>query len=52
MNFGCAVPHSLPLKGDVFSEDLIEIFIDYKTSDGDAIQLRPQPYEFALYKDI
>jgi glutamine synthetase len=40
-------------KGDVFSADLIETFIDYKRkNESDAIRLRPHPYEFALYYDI
>jgi len=37
----------------VFSEDLIETFVDYKRkNEADAIRLRPHPYEFALYYDI
>jgi glutamine synthetase len=45
--------HEFLLKGDVFSEDLIETFIDYKRkNEADAIRLRPHPYEFALYYDI
>ena len=45
--------HQFLLKGDVFSGDLIETFIDYKRkNESDAIRLRPHPYEFALYYDI
>jgi glutamine synthetase len=45
--------HDFLLKGDVFSEDLIETFIDYKRrNEADAIRLRPHPYEFAMYYDI
>jgi glutamine synthetase len=45
--------HDFLLKSDVFSEDLIETFVDYKRrSEADAIRLRPHPYEFALYYDI
>jgi glutamine synthetase len=45
--------HDFLLKGDVFSEELIETFIDYKRkNEADAIRLRPHPYEFALYYDI
>jgi glutamine synthetase len=45
--------HDFLLKGDVFSEDLIETFIEYKRkNEADAIRLRPHPYEFALYYDI
>jgi glutamine synthetase len=45
--------HAFLLKGDVFTEDLIETFIAYKRrQEADAIRLRPHPYEFALYYDI
>jgi glutamine synthetase len=45
--------HDFLLKGDVFSEELIETFIEYKRkNEADAIRLRPHPYEFALYYDI
>lgn len=45
--------HSFLLKGDVFSEELIETYIGYKKkAEADAIRLRPHPYEFALYYDI
>ena len=45
--------HNFMLKGDVFTEELIEAFIDYKRkSEADAVRLRPHPYEFALYYDI
>ena len=45
--------HQFLLRGDVFSEDLLETFIDYKRkNEADAIRLRPHPYEFALYYDI
>ena len=41
------------LKGDVFSEELIETFVSYKRkAEADAVRLRPHPYEFALYYDI
>jgi len=45
--------HMFLLKGDVFSEELIETFIAYKRkNEADAVRLRPHPYEFALYYDI
>src|SRR5262249_35313241 len=45
--------HGFLTKGDVFSEELIETFIDYKRkNEADAIRLRPHPYEFALYYDV
>src|SRR5712691_6558918 len=45
--------HDFLMRGDVFSEELIETFIDYKRkNEADAIRLRPHPYELALYYDI
>jgi glutamine synthetase len=45
--------HEFLLKGDVFSEELLETYIEYKrTNEADAVRLRPHPYEFALYYDI
>ena len=45
--------HGFLLKGDVFSEELLETYISYKKkAEADAIRLRPHPYEFALYYDI
>jgi len=44
--------HDFLLAGDVFTPDLIEIWIDYKrTKEVDAMRLRPHPYEFYLYYD-
>ncbi len=45
--------HTFLLKGDVFTEELLEAYIAYKRrAEADAIRLRPHPYEFALYYDI
>ena len=45
--------HQFLLKGDVFTEELIGTYIQYKrTREVDAIRLRPHPYEFAMYYDI
>ena len=45
--------HDFLLKGDVFTKDVIETWVNYKrTKELDAIRLRPHPYEFALYFDI
>lgn len=44
--------HEFLLKGDVFTEDVIETWIEYKTkNEVDAVRLRPHPYEFTLYYD-
>lgn len=48
-----AEDHAFLMKGDVFTEELIETFIDYKRkNEAEAVRLRPHPYEFALYYDI
>jgi glutamine synthetase len=45
--------HDFLLKGDVFGEELIETWIEYKMkNEVQAINQRPHPYEFALYYDI
>lgn len=45
--------HDFLLKGDVFTPDLIDMWISYKReNEVDAINMRPHPYEFALYYDI
>lgn len=42
--------HEFLTKGDVFSEDMISTFIEWKkTEELDQIRLRPHPYEFDLY---
>jgi glutamine synthetase len=44
--------HAFLLAGDVFTEDVIETWIDYKmTKEVSEMRLRPHPYEFALYYD-
>lgn len=41
------------LKGNVFTEDIIKTWIEYKRdNEVDALRLRPHPYEFFLYYDI
>src|SRR5436305_10475899 len=45
--------HAFLLKGDVFTEELLNTYIEYKREkEVNAIRLRPHPYEFALYYDI
>jgi glutamine synthetase len=45
--------HDFLLQGDVFTQDLIETWIDFKrTNEIDPIRLRPHPHEFELYYDI
>src|SRR5579859_5322 len=45
--------HQFMLEGDVFTEELIHTWIDYKIkAEVNAVRLRPHPYEFQLYYDI
>ena len=45
--------HAYLLEGGVFTDDLIETWIDWKrTNEVDPIRLRPHPHEFELYFDI
>ena len=45
--------HDFLLKGDVFTRDVIDVWLEYKRKrEVDAIRLRPHPCEFALYFDI
>ncbi len=45
--------HAFLLKGDVFTEDVIRTWIEYKMkNEVAALDLRPHPYEFVLYSDI
>jgi glutamine synthetase len=44
--------HAFLLKGDVFTEDVIETWIDWKMSNEvSQMRLRPHPHEFNLYYD-
>ena len=45
--------HDYLLEGGVFTEDVIETWLDYKRlNEVDPIRLRPHPHEFAMYYDI
>jgi glutamine synthetase len=44
--------HAFLLHGDVFTQDMIDTWINYKMeTEVNAMRLRPHPYEFALYFD-
>jgi glutamine synthetase, type I len=48
-----AADHDFLLKGNVFTPDVIETWIEYKkVREIDPVQLRPHPWEFYLYYDI
>lgn len=45
--------HAFLMKGDVFTEDVISKWVDYKIEkEVNAVKLRPHPHEFFLYFDI
>jgi len=43
--------HEFLTRGGVFTEDLIETWLDYKRVEVDSVRLRPHPHEFYLYFD-
>ena len=45
--------HEFMLQRDVFTNDVIETWIDYKRqNEVEALRIRPHPFEFAMYYDI
>ncbi len=45
--------HEFLLKGDVFTEDALETWLDYKrVNEVSAVASRPHPHEFELYYDV
>jgi glutamine synthetase len=45
--------HQFMLRGDVFTQDAIDMWIEYKTEhEINDVKLRPHPHEFYLYFDI
>ncbi len=45
--------HKFLLRGDVFTQDVIDTWIEYKReNEVNALRLRPHPYEFCMYYDI
>jgi len=48
-----AEDHDFLLKGNVFTQDVIDMWLDYKTeAEVNPVKLRPHPHEFHLYYDI
>ena len=44
--------HEFLLKGNVFTQDLVETWIEYKRENEiDPLRLRPHPLEFEMYYD-
>lgn len=45
--------HEFLLKGDVFTEDVVKTWIDYKMeNEVKELRIRPHPWEFAMYYDL
>jgi len=45
--------HAFLLKGDVFTKDVIDVWLEYKwTREVGQLRLRPHPFEFYMYFDI
>lgn len=44
--------HAFLLKGGVFTSDFLQMWVEQKRKEHDAIRLRPHPYEFHLYYDV
>lgn len=45
--------HEFLLRGDVFTPDLLQVWIDWKRkTEVDAIRMRPHPYEYEMYYDV
>jgi glutamine synthetase len=44
--------HKFLLQGDVFTQDVINVWIDYKRAEMDGVRLRPHPWEYHLYFDM
>ncbi|MFZ4813402.1 MAG: type I glutamate--ammonia ligase [Phototrophicaceae bacterium] len=44
--------HEYLLKGDVFSQDLLDSYIEYKLKESDKVSQYPHPVEFQLYADL
>ncbi len=44
--------HEFLLKGDVFTQDVLEIWLASRRKEIDALRLRPHPYEFHMYFDV
>jgi len=44
--------HEFLLRGNVFTPDLIDAWLDFKRAGAKEVALRPHPYEFFLYSDV
>jgi glutamine synthetase len=44
--------HEFLLKGDVFTQDVIDTWLEMKRKEQDQVRLRPHPWEFHMYYDV
>jgi glutamine synthetase len=44
--------HEYLMQGGVFTQDVIDVWLEYKRTEIDAFRLRPHPWEFYLYFDV
>lgn len=44
--------HEFLLKGGVFTQDVLDVWIEFKRGQIDELRQRPHPYEFHLYFDV
>jgi glutamine synthetase len=43
--------HAFLTRGDVFTEDLIRSYVEFRRDQSDRVKIRPHPYEFPMYFD-
>jgi glutamine synthetase len=43
--------HEFLTRGDVFTDDLIATYIEFRREQSDRVKIRPHPYEFPMYFD-
>jgi glutamine synthetase len=43
--------HQFLLRGEVFTRDVLETWLELKRKEADEVNIRPHPYEFYLYFD-
>jgi len=44
--------HDFLLRGDVFTQDVIEAHLEFRRDSAKQVALRPHPYEFYLYSEL
>jgi glutamine synthetase len=43
--------HAFLTRGDVFTDDLIATYVEFRREQSDRVKIRPHPYEFPMYFD-